>query len=100
MSLDDSGSSETTYTVLRAVGVDSVKIDGRFVRESKRSERDRAFLKSVAAMCQELGIHSVAETVEDEATARLVQASDIGYGQDYLFGRPNADPAVFRSKTA
>lgn len=100
VSLDDFGASEMTYRVLREIDVDAVKIDGRYVRESLGSPRDRAFLKAMAGLCDDLGVLSIGEMIEDEDTARLVASCGIAAGQGYLFGRPVADPSVFASQLA
>ena len=100
ISLDDFGTGEMTYSILRAINVDAVKIDGKYVREALKSPRDRAFLKAIGVLCHELQVSSVAEMIEDEATAALVLDCGIEMGQGYLFGRPDRDIRRFLTAAA
>jgi EAL domain-containing protein (putative c-di-GMP-specific phosphodiesterase class I) len=86
--LDDFGAGAASFHYLHNFAVDFVKIDGLYVRNALGSERDRAFLKAMASLCQDLGTASIAEMIETEAQAAEMKKLGIGYGQGYLFGRP------------
>lgn len=85
--LDDFGSGAAAFHYLRAFSFDYVKIDGMYVRSTQR--RDHAILKGMAALCQELGVKSVAEMVETKVQADRLRKLGINFGQGYLFGRPS-----------
>jgi len=87
--LDDFGSGAAAFQYLRAVDVDFVKIDGSYVRSALADERDQAFLRSVATLCQDLGIRTIAEMVEDEKIAAFLRRIGVTHGQGYLYGKPS-----------
>ncbi len=84
--LDDFGSGAAAFHYLRAFCFDYVKIDGMYIRSTGR--RDHAILRGMAALCQELGVTSVAEMVESKSQAERLRRLGINLGQGYFFGRP------------
>jgi EAL domain-containing protein (putative c-di-GMP-specific phosphodiesterase class I) len=87
--LDDFGSGAAAFEYLRCLDVDYVKIDGSHVRGATSTKYGRSFLKCIGTLCGELGISTIGEMIEDEDTARLLQEVGIGFGQGYLFGKPD-----------
>ncbi len=83
IAIDDFGAGYTSFRNLRKLGVDIVKIDGAFVQNMARSTDDRAFVQSLLELAQRLKIQTVAEWVQDEESAALLQA----WGCDYIQGR-------------
>ena len=88
--LDDFGQGAAAFHYLRALEVDLVKIDGAYVRDAVADRQSRSFLKAMAVLCTDLGIDTVAEMVEDEATAKLLAEIGVRFAQGYYFGRPQA----------
>lgn len=86
--LDDFGSGAAAFQYLRALSVDIVKIDGAYVHDALKSSNGKAFLKSMATLCSDLGIITVGEMVETPAMADLLIAAGVDYGQGWLFGKP------------
>jgi diguanylate cyclase (GGDEF)-like protein len=82
IAIDDFGAGFTSFRNLRKLGVDVLKIDGAYVRNLMRSEDDRAFVQTLIDLAQRLGLKTVAEWVQDEAAARMLQE----WGCDYLQG--------------
>jgi EAL domain-containing protein (putative c-di-GMP-specific phosphodiesterase class I)/GGDEF domain-containing protein len=95
--LDDFGAGAAALRYLHDLDIDIVKIDGRYIRGAIRTRKVRAFLKAIAGLCLELGISTVAEMVEDEATVDLIKQCRIEFGQGYLFGKPSTDIGVFET---
>ena len=93
--LDDFGAGAAAFQYLRALDVDVVKIDGAYVRDALSTGKGRAFLKAMAGLCNDLGIATVAEMVEEEDCLGFLRQCGIAFGQGYLFGRPNADITTF-----
>lgn len=83
IAIDDFGAGYTSFRNLRKLGVDIVKIDGAFVQNIARSADDRAFVQTLIDLAHRLGIETVAEWVQDEESARLLQ----GWGCNYIQGR-------------
>ena len=98
--LDDFGSGAAAYQYLRALEVDYVKIDGIYVQEALSTKNGKAFLKSMATLCKDININTVAEYIEDEETAAFLQEIGVRYGQGYLFGKPGVSVAGTQHLTA
>jgi diguanylate cyclase (GGDEF)-like protein len=82
IAIDDFGAGYTSFRNLRKLGVDIVKIDGAFVQDITRSEDDRAFVHTLIDLAKRLKLATVAEWVQDDQAARMLQ----GWGCDYLQG--------------
>ncbi len=83
IAIDDFGAGYTSFRNLRKLGVDIVKIDGAFVQNITRSPDDRAFVQTLIDLAHRLGIKTVAEWVQDEESAAMLQ----NWGCDYIQGR-------------
>jgi diguanylate cyclase (GGDEF)-like protein len=83
IAIDDFGAGYTSFRNLRKLGVDIVKIDGAFVQNIVHSADDRAFVQTLIDLCHRLGIKTVAEWVQDEASAVMLR----DWGCDYIQGR-------------
>jgi EAL domain-containing protein (putative c-di-GMP-specific phosphodiesterase class I) len=86
IAIDDFGAGYTSFRNLRKLGVDIVKIDGAFVENLMRSEDDRAFVRTLIDLARRLGLATVAEWVQDERTARTLEAWGCEYLQGALIG--------------
>jgi diguanylate cyclase (GGDEF)-like protein len=82
IAIDDFGAGYTSFRNLRKLGVNIVKIDGAFVQNLMRSEDDRAFVRTLIDLANRLKLTTVAEWVQDERTAKTLEA----WGCDYLQG--------------
>jgi diguanylate cyclase (GGDEF)-like protein len=82
IAIDDFGAGYTSFRNLRKLGVDIVKIDGAFVHDIMRSEDDRAFVRTLIDLAKRLKLATVAEWVQSEEAATLLQ----DWGCDYLQG--------------
>jgi diguanylate cyclase (GGDEF)-like protein len=83
IAIDDFGAGYTSFRNLRKLGVDIVKIDGAFVQNIAHSADDRAFVQTLIDLARRLGIKTVAEWVQDEASALMLR----DWGCDYIQGR-------------
>ena len=88
--LDDFGAGSASFRYLRDLRVDMVKIDGAYVQAAARSVKGRAFVRSMRELATSSGAETIAEMVETEAEAALMQELGVQYGQGWLFGRPVA----------
>lgn len=95
--LDDFGAGAAAFQYLRALDIDVVKIDGGYVRNALSTDKGTAFLKAMAGMCNDLGIATVAEWVEDEQCLNFLRECGVDYGQGYLFGAPSSDITTFEA---
>ena len=89
--LDDFGAGASAFQYLRALAVDYVKIDGSYIREITSNRDAQSFVRSMTNLCHELGMETIAEMIEDEATVDLLHEMGIAFGQGYLFGKPTPE---------
>lgn len=93
--LDDFGAGAASFGYLMRLEVDVVKIDGPVVKDAQLARRGKALLESMATLCKNLGIETIAEMVDDKAGVDFVRKCGIDYAQGYLFGKPNASLKAF-----
>jgi PAS domain S-box-containing protein len=86
--LDDFGTGFGTFTYLKHLPVDYLKIDIEFVRDLLTNEDDRQVVRAIVGVAKEYGMQTVAEGVEDQATLELLVSFDVDYAQGYWIGRP------------
>ncbi|BBK36824.1 hypothetical protein STAQ_19020 [Allostella sp. ATCC 35155] len=86
--LDDFGSGLSSFSYLKQFEVDQLKIDGGFVRHIEDNPVDRRIVESINDVGHALGITTVAECVEDEATLAAVRAIGVDMAQGYYLGTP------------
>ncbi|MBI5492263.1 MAG: EAL domain-containing protein [Deltaproteobacteria bacterium] len=87
-SLDDFGVGFTSFTYLKELDVDYIKIDGSFIRDLNKNRNDQLFVKAIADVARGMGIKSVAEFVESDETLKLVKKLGVDYAQGYYIGKP------------
>ncbi|HEY5076301.1 MAG TPA: EAL domain-containing protein, partial [Acidimicrobiia bacterium] len=94
ISLDDFGSGFSSLTYLRLLPIDSLKIDGSFLRSLGSALRDAAMLRAIVNLGTTYDLVVVAEGVDTEAKLAAVRAAGCRYGQGFLFSKPLPYPEV------
>ncbi len=84
--LDDFGAGAASFPYLRDLRFDYVKLDGSYVRNLGRSERDDAILGSMMRLCQQLKVQTIAEHVETVEQAIRLRGLKCNFAQGWLFG--------------
>ncbi len=88
--LDDFGSGLSSFSYLKKLPVDYVKIDGCFIRDLMHDDTDRIFVKSIIDIAHALGIKTVAEFVESDEILQTVRELGADYVQGFAIGKPFA----------
>ena len=86
--LDDFGSGLSSFAYLKTLPVDFLKIDGGFVRDITRDPMDRAIVEAINRIGHTVGLQTIAEFVEDEATRQELVRLGVDYAQGYALHRP------------
>ena len=86
-SLDDFGTGLSSYSYLRNLPVDYLKIDGIFVKEIKNNPSDYAVVKSINEIGHSMGKKTIAEFVEDEETLEILREIGVDYAQGWGVGK-------------
>jgi len=87
-SLDDFGSGLASFAYLKNLQVDFLKIDGLFIKGISSNAIDKAMVESINHVGQMMGLATIAEFVEDEASLAMVKAIGIDYAQGYAVAEP------------
>jgi EAL domain-containing protein (putative c-di-GMP-specific phosphodiesterase class I) len=100
-SLDDFGSGLSSFTYLKNLPVDYIKIDGSFVRDMETDAVDCAMVSSIHQLASVIGIKTIAEFVENDGIRNKLAEIGIDYAQGYGISRPmpllEVDIAAMRS---
>ena len=88
VALDDFGSGMSSYTYLKNLAVDFIKIDGGFVQNIVHDTTDRVMVESINRIGHTIGLCTIAESVEDRATAEVLRALGVDYAQGFGVHKP------------
>ena len=99
VSLDDFGTGFSSFAYLKYLHVDSVKIDGIFIRSLPSDYENQLFVKAIVSVARGLHKTTIAEGVEDDETLTMLRAFGVDCVQGYLFERPHAGHAPLRTST-
>ena len=90
-SLDDFGSGFCSFSQLKNLSTDYVKIDGQFVRSMARGATDRAIVTAMNDVAHSLGRYTVAEYVESPEIVRLLKICGVDKIQGNYISMPLAE---------
>jgi EAL domain-containing protein (putative c-di-GMP-specific phosphodiesterase class I) len=87
-SIDDFGTGFSTFSYLKQLPAQHVKIDGSFVRDMLNDPIDLALVKAINDISRSLDKYSVAEYVENKELFTTLRDIGVDYGQGYFIARP------------
>ena len=96
VALDDFGAGAASFGYLRALKVDSLKIDGQFIKGLQTDPISNVTVKCFIELARILGIPTVAEFVDQPELMAAVKALGIDFAQGYLIAKPQPLSAFFR----
>ena len=88
LALDDFGTGYSSLSMLREAPIDELKIDKSFVDHIATDETDKAMVKSIISMGQNLNMRVLAEGVETSKHAEILKKSGCDLFQGYYFSHP------------
>ena len=86
--LDDFGTGHSSYSYLKHLPLDYVKIDGMFIKDIVDNANDQAMVKSINEIGHFMGKKTVAECVESNRILEQLREIGIDYAQGYAIERP------------
>ena len=87
-SLDDFGSGLYSFTYLKKLPIDFLKIDGTYIRDVLSDPVDYAMVRSINELGQLLGKETIAEFVESLDVAEELRSIGIDYVQGHAYAKP------------
>jgi diguanylate cyclase (GGDEF)-like protein len=88
IALDDFGVGMSSFGYLKSLPVDSIKIDGSFVRDLGREPVSRIIIDAVTRIGHERQLQVLAEWVEEESVLSVLRELGVDYAQGFLLHRP------------
>lgn len=86
--LDDFGTGMSSFSYLKNLPVDYLKIDGAFVRDIASDTIDFAMVKSINDIGHAMQMRTIAEFVESEKALEAIREIGVDYAQGYYLGKP------------
>ena len=87
--IDDFGSGFSSFHYIKKFPIDYLKIDGEFIININKDEKDKAFVNSILTLAKELNVKTVAEYVEDEEIVNTLKEMGVDYLQGFHIGKPD-----------
>ena len=88
ISLDDFGAGLSSFAYLKNFNVDTLKIDGSFIRDITDNRISESMVAAITQVAKVMDLETVAEYVESEETRKLIGELGVDYAQGHAVGRP------------
>jgi Amt family ammonium transporter len=86
--LDDFGSGMSSFSYLKSLPLDYIKIDGNFVRDMAVDPTDRAVVQAIHQVGSVMNIQTIAEFVETPEVLQELRDIGVNFAQGYFIDRP------------
>jgi diguanylate cyclase (GGDEF)-like protein/PAS domain S-box-containing protein len=86
--LDDFGSGVGSFSNLKNLPMDYLKIDGSFMRNLERDTVNQAMVTAMIKLARTLHFKVIAEQIEDVATLDTARRMGVDYVQGFAIGKP------------
>jgi EAL domain-containing protein (putative c-di-GMP-specific phosphodiesterase class I) len=100
IALDDFGAGYTSFSYLKELSAEVLKIDGMFVKGIATHPANLAIIEAIVALARNLGMRTIAEWAEDAATAEALAMVGIDYVQGYAISRPVSPEQILKADSA
>jgi len=97
VAIDDFGAGYTSFRNLQMLNVDTVKIDGTFVKGLAQSPDNQIFVRTLVDLAKNFKLKTVAEWVSSDEEAEILRGFGIDYFQGFHFGEPTLTPAWMKA---
>jgi len=88
ISLDDFGAGLSSFAYLKNFRVDTLKIDGSFIRDIADNRISESMVTAITQVAKVMGLETVAEYVESEETLKLIDDIGVDFAQGHIVGKP------------
>jgi EAL domain-containing protein (putative c-di-GMP-specific phosphodiesterase class I) len=88
ISLDDFGAGLSSFAYLKNFNVDTLKIDGGFIRDITHNRISESMVAAITQVAKVMELSTVAEYVESPETQKLVRKLGVDFAQGHAVGKP------------
>jgi len=99
VALDDFGAGYTSFSYLKDLPADLLKIDGSFVVNMNQHPANVSIVEAIVNLARNLGMKTIAEWAEDTATVQTLAEIGVDYVQGFIVARP-MDPEILIEATS
>jgi diguanylate cyclase (GGDEF)-like protein len=100
VALDDFGAGYTSFSYLKDLPADLLKIDGSFIVDMNRHPANIAIVEAIVSLAQNLGMKTIAEWAEDAATVETLAEIGVDYVQGFIVSRPQSPERLLNAASA
>jgi EAL domain-containing protein (putative c-di-GMP-specific phosphodiesterase class I) len=86
--LDDFGAGLSSFAYLKNFHVDTLKIDGNFIRDITENQISKSMVAAITQVAKVMNLQTVAEYVETTEAKAVVREMGVDFGQGHALGRP------------
>jgi EAL domain-containing protein (putative c-di-GMP-specific phosphodiesterase class I) len=98
IALDDFGAGYTSFSYLRELPADAIKIDGALICDMLKKETNVAIVRTIVELANNLGMISIAEWVEDVPTLKALQELGVDYVQGFIISKACTPADLLKAK--
>ena len=88
LALDDFGTGFGTFTYMKRLSFNYIKIDVEFVRDLGENSANQHIVKAIVDLAHGFGVQTIAEGVEDGATLKVIRDLRVDFAQGFYLGSP------------
>ena len=88
IALDDFGAGLSSFAYLKNFNVDTLKIDGGFIRDITDNRISESMVAAITQVAEVMELQTVAEYVESDLAKKLITKLGVDFAQGHLVGRP------------
>ncbi|MEK9950938.1 MAG: EAL domain-containing protein, partial [Curvibacter sp.] len=100
VALDDFGAGYTSFSYLKELPADLLKIDGSFVVNMNQHPANVSIVEAIVNLARNLGMKTIAEWAEDSATVQALSEIGVDCVQGYAVARPMAPEKLLEVPSA
>ncbi|HEX5611623.1 MAG TPA: EAL domain-containing protein [Burkholderiales bacterium] len=100
VALDDFGAGYTSFSYLRGLPADALKIDGSLIVNVNAHPSNLAIVEAIVELARNLGMQTIAEWAEDCATVEALVQAGIDYVQGFVISRPQEPSALLSARSS
>ncbi len=100
VALDDFGAGYTSFSYLKELPADALKIDGSFIVNVNAHPANLAIVEAIVELGRNLGMKSIAEWAEDRATVEALAGIGVDYVQGFAVSRPQEPAALLAARSS